>query len=98
MRVKLVRDCMTIGQGGIARPANSLAGKHLALLLKLHEEAEEIGRAAHDPTEYADLLETLFELMRINGVRWAQVEKALLAKRKELGGFRRGRIWVKDEP
>ncbi len=96
MRVKLVRDQMKIGQGGIARPANSLAGKHLALLLKLHEEAEEISRNADDPEEYADLLEVLFELMRINNVPWAQVQKALIDKRRLLGGFRMGRIWVKE--
>lgn len=85
---------MGISERGHVHPVNSRPGKQLALLLKLHEEAEEIGRHATDPAEYADLLEVMLELMRVNNVSWAQVEEALLAKRERLGGFRMGMIWV----
>lgn len=94
MRAKLIRDDMVVSQGGEVRPANSLPGRQLALVCKMHEEAEEIAKDACDPAEYADLFEVMLELMRINEVPWAQVEAALLRKRAERGGFRKGRIWV----
>lgn len=98
MRVKLIRDRMVTSQGGRVQAANSLAGKHLALVAKLHEETEEIAKDATDPAEYADLLETMLELARINRVPWPEIETAMAKKRRERGGFRVGRIWIVDEP
>ncbi len=65
-------------------------------MAKLHEESEEIARDATEPAEYADLLEVMLELMRINDVSWHSVEDALRHKRAERGAFRLGRIWIKD--
>ncbi len=70
----------------------------MALLLKLHEEASEIADAATDASEYADVLEVLLELAKINGVRWAAIEQALLCKRERLGGFHMAQIWSEDVP
>ena len=70
----------------------------MALLLKLHEEANEIADAATDPTEYADLLETLLELAKINEVPWSKIEKAMLSKREQLGGYQMAQIWTADVP
>jgi len=104
MRVKLVRDdCAAVRETSYREdqnvfPANSLAGKHMALLLKLHEEADEISRDATSPEEYADLLETVFELAKINGVSQASIESARLIKKAERGGFAKGIIWTCDTP
>lgn len=97
MRVKLIRDKMKISQGGRTAAVNSLPGKHIALIAKLHEEAEEIAKKATDPEEYADLLEVLLELAHINQVPWANIERAMLQKRQVLGGFRFGKIWISKE-
>ena len=104
MIVKLVRDKDHKGWSGEyddsnARysPVNSLPGKQLALTCKLHEEASEIARAPTDPAEYADLLEVMLELARLNGVPWSDIEKALLEKREARGAFRRGNIYIQDE-
>lgn len=104
MRAKLIRDdCEKVWTEPLRsnqtiQTVNSITGKHMALLLKLHEETDEISRDATNPTEYADLLEVMIELARINGVRWASIEKALLAKRAERGGFRLGKVWTEDVP
>lgn len=93
LRVKLVRDKMQpLDDGETMTPANSKAGRVMALLLKLYEEIGEIQDKPHDPEEYADVLEALLELARLNGVPWAQVEERLLAKRQTRGGFRRGLV------
>jgi predicted house-cleaning noncanonical NTP pyrophosphatase (MazG superfamily) len=99
MRVKMIRDNMVFEQrdGERVQFVNSLPGKQALLLLKLHEEADEISRDATDPVEYADLIEVMMELARINGVSWSVVEEARQKKFEERGGFRRGRIWIKDE-
>lgn len=96
MRVKIVRDRMVIGKGGTLQPVNSKAGKMMGLLLKLHEEADEISRGAECPEEYADLLEVMLEIARMNDVSWADIEAALLRKREERGAFQRGMVWVKE--
>ena len=98
MRVKLVRDNSGPIRDGCCSPANSLPGKHMALLLKIYEETDEIARDATDPTEYADLLEALFELARINGVHYADIVAARDAKREAEGGFRQAMIWSADIP
>ena len=98
MKAKLVRDKSGPVKDGCCATANSLQGKHMALLLKLHEEASEIADAATDPNEYADVLEVLLELAKINEVSWDSIEEALLAKREKLGGFRMAQIWSEDVP
>lgn len=97
MKVKLVRDKMAERDGEVIQPVNTRSGKHALLLLKLHEEAEEIARAATDPEEYADLLEAMLELARMNGVTWPSIEEALLKKREERGGFRRGMVMIRGD-
>jgi predicted house-cleaning noncanonical NTP pyrophosphatase (MazG superfamily) len=93
MKTKLVRDKITEGPNKI-RPCNSDEGKQLALCLKLHEEAGEIADCPSDPSEYADMLEVMLELARLNGVNWSHIEKALVQKRKVLGGFRKGHVLI----
>ncbi len=98
MKVKLIRDDLPARDGAEIRPVNSVAGKQLALLLKLHEEAAEIGDDATDPEEYADLLAALLELARLNGVAWDAIDKAFREKQRLKGGFRRGMIMTRDVP
>jgi len=92
MRVTLVRDDVVVPEGE-ARPANSLPGKQLALIGKLHEEVAQLAKESTDPFGYADLLEAVSELMRINEVSWASVEEASKQKRETSGAFRRGLVW-----
>ena len=98
MRAKLIRDKMNVSHGqdygGSVYCTGRSAEKQVALLLKLHEEAEEISRGATNPEEYADLLEVLVELAAINGVEWTAVMRAVSEKHDRLGGFKLGRIWV----
>lgn len=104
MRAKLVRDhCAAVVEAPdrddqTVAPENSLAWKHMALLLKLHEEVDEISRAATDPEEYGDLLEAMMELAKINAVSWDDILEAMCRKREERGGFKRGMIWTVDVP
>lgn len=95
MKVKLIRDRLG-EQRDDTRPANSREGRHLALCLKLHEEAGEIAECAVDPAEYADLLQVMLDLAELNGVPWADIEAAFRTKRIERGGFRRGMIMVRE--
>lgn len=94
MRVKLIRDFMQVTQGGEVQFANSDTGKQVLLLLKLHEEAEEIALCPTDPAEYADMIEVLAELARLNGVSWDDIEQVAIDKNDEFGGFRQGRYWI----
>ena len=74
------------------QPVNSPAGRQLALIAKLHEEAEKIARDPRNPAEYTDILEVLIELVRLNRVPWSEIEDAFLRKREENGTFRMARI------
>lgn len=101
VKVKLVRDKIdrvgrALEPGEVLRPANSTSGKRMLLQAKLHEEAAEIAMDPADPAEYADLLEVLLELARTNGVAWADIEAALLRKREERGGFKRGLVLTRQ--
>lgn len=103
MKVKLVRDNIakiappdgTDIAGRTIRPANGLEGKHILLCAKLHEEAAEIVDDPKDPAEYADLLEVMEELARINGVSWRKILSVKKKKHAERGGFRKGLVMVK---
>lgn len=98
VKVKLVRDHIQraftrqLNEGDTLSPANTVFGKRVLLQQKLHEEAAEIADNPGDPAEYADLLEAMLELAKTNGVPWADIEKAVLQKREERGGFRRAMV------
>ncbi len=98
MKVKLIRDKLPPRDGAEVRPVNSIPGKQLALIAKLHEETEEIADDATNPEEYADLFTAMLELARINGVDFDSIEAAFHKKYKEKGGFRKGMIMVRDMP
>ena len=80
------------------RPANTLAGKTALLCLKMHEEVQEISHTPWDPVEYADLLEAMLELMRLNGVTLDDLEAAGVEKRRRQGANRRRRALVRPAP
>jgi len=92
LKVKLVRDRIEQAHTDTLAPANSLAGKRMLLQQKLHEESAEIADNPNDPSEYADLLEVMLELAKTNGISWDRIEKAVLQKREERGGFRRAMV------
>lgn len=98
LKVKLVRDRIEqaftrkLDKGDTLAPANTLAGKRMLLQQKLHEESAEIANNPDDPAEYADLLEVMLELAKTNGVSWNSIEKAVLQKREERGGFQRAMV------
>jgi predicted house-cleaning noncanonical NTP pyrophosphatase (MazG superfamily) len=102
VKVKLVRDHIEraftrqLNEGDTLAPCNTLAGKRMLLQQKLHEESAEIADNPGDPAEYADLLEVMLELAKTNGVPWAEIEKAVLEKREERGGFRRGMVLTRN--
>lgn len=97
VKVKLVRDDINPTESeGRVQPANSRAGMHILLVAKLHEEAAEIADAATDPEEYADLLEVMLRLARLNGVSWASIEEAMIDKRRRRGAFERGCVFVME--
>ena len=99
MRVKLVRDAVKpFGDGDEIRPVNSRAGKVGLLALKMHEEVQEISLNPWDPSEYADLLEAIAEMMRMSGVLVRDVDAAIAEKRKRLGRFRRGMVLTRPSP
>ena len=93
MQVKLVRDHCGAMLDGECQPASTEAEYHMALLLKLHEEAQEIADEPDDPEEYADLLEVLLALANLNDVSGDAILEALCAKRRAVGGFEDGQIW-----
>lgn len=92
MTVKLVRDGQVPHADGRSAPANSWAGKQLALTAKMHEEVGEIADDPTNPYEYADLLEAMLEMAHSNNVPWGEIEAAVLHKRGLKGGFRKGMI------
>ena len=57
------------------------------LFLKLHEETEELMDDPHDIEEYADILEVLDCIMKLNGVSFEQVMKVKEEKRIKKGSF-----------
>ncbi len=93
MRTKLVRDHCSAVIEGECRQALTDAEYQMALLLKLHEEAQEIAGAVHDPEEYADLLEVLIALANHNNVTGEDILSAFVMKRERRGGFEEGQIW-----
>lgn len=92
-KIKLIRDKLG-GRGGDTESvgfANSPQAKQALLVLKLFEEVGEIAADSSDPYEYADALEALFELARINHVPFQTIVSCMKIKRAEKGGFREGK-------
>lgn len=98
MIAKLVRDNCDAVKAGQCQAANSLAVKHMALLLKIHEETEEIAKDGNSVEEYADVIEALLELAHINGILQTEIEAVVVAKRAAKGGFREAQIWTWGVP
>ncbi len=96
MQVKLVRDHCPATVAGECSQAVTDEEYQMALLLKLHEEAQEIARAVHDPEEYADLLEVLIALADHNNVTEEDILSAFVSKRERKGGFGKRQIWVEE--
>ena len=77
--------------GTATRPIMSIL-----LVGKLHEEAEEIRESLTDRNEYADALQVLMDLARINGVNWRDVESAREDKLGYAGAFTQPRLLVQE--
>ena len=93
-RIKLVRDRCNAVLEGQCEPVSSKSKYMMALLLKMHEEIEEIAKDPSDPMEYGDLLEVLLTLAELHGVAPMEILRAREEKREELGGFEDGQIWT----
>lgn len=94
-RVKLIRDGKSRARDeheGV-RSSNTELGKQMALLLKMHEEIQEVAAQPDDVMEYADVLEALLELGWMHGIRLEDIIKAMDEKRARIGGFRKGLIF-----
>ena len=96
MRAKLVRDHCAAVLEGECLPASTEAEYQMALLLKGHEEIQEIADFPEDPEEYADLLEVIISLADHNGVDGDEILEALEQKWKAKGGFEEGQIFEDD--
>ena len=63
----------------------------LRLFLKVSEEMAELNDSDFkDVDEYADVLEVLFEMAKMNDISPEQINDARLEKRERLGGFETG--------
>ncbi len=94
MRTKLVRDKCNAVLAGECERAQTEAEYQMALLLKLHEEAQEVAGDPTDLAEYADLLEVLLTLADHNGISLFNIIEECEAKREQFGGFVEGMIWT----
>jgi len=94
---KLVRDRVgeeLLRSGGGVRVLR-VGGEDLERLLraKIVEEAMELAEGG-ELEEAADLLEALYEWLRVRGVEPGRVEELRLAKKRERGGFGAGFVAV----
>ena len=92
--IKLVRDRCNAVLEGQCEPAGSKSEYMMALLLKMHEEIEEIAKDPLDPAEYADLMEVMDAFASANGVESEDIITSMYKKREELGCFKDGQIWT----
>lgn len=67
----------------------------LGLVAKLHEEVEEVHRALDDAEEYADVLQALFDLAKLNGISPSDIYLKLDEKEITAGGFTPGKVMVR---
>ena len=92
-RIKLVRDrCNAVLEGQCVRATES--EYMMALLLKMHEEIEEIAKDPSDPAEYADLMAVLEAFAAANEVPSVDILIAKAQKDEAFGGFEDGQIWT----
>ena len=96
MKIKLVRDRVAQIDGETIAEIGMKPVRHALLIMKLHEEVEEIADRAYDPIEYADVLEALEELASVNGVSMEEIQKAKENKRLIKGGFTKGRVVIRE--
>ena len=84
---KLIRDNIK-GTEDIRYQVTEDEGYEL-LKAKLLEEVQELLETdCTDEEEYADVFEVLYELMERNAIEKVEVEKELVWKREEKGGFK----------
>jgi len=96
---KLIRDKYSgIIDKGELKKASGLREHQQLLHEKLGEEIEELREAKYcDVNEYADVIEVLYTLARMNDIPVAAIETARQKKRTELGGFMGGLILSRPE-
>ena len=70
---------------------------HSLLVGKLHEEVEELSRDQERPDEYGDVLEVLLTLAKLNGLKYEDIQQAMIRKREQLGGFDQGNYVKRDK-
>lgn len=86
--IRLVRDGL-LARGDVSS-ANSEPGKRLLLAQDIHKTAAVAADSALSAAHIADAIEALFELGRLDGIKPADVQHALLHRRESMGGFRAG--------
>ncbi len=96
MKVKLIRDKLRLSNPSLClESVGDCHWVHVALLVgKLHEEVAEVADRMDDPSEYADVLQALMDLARLNGVSWQDIRDARVKKFHERGGFSSGGVMV----
>lgn len=66
---------------------------NLHLFAKAHEELQEVYDANFvDPEEYADLLQVIYDMIRVNNIDFAVVNKLMIEKEKKYGNFTKGHL------
>lgn len=98
MKIDLIRDKIDIEDEGEVRSVNSLPGRQLALTAQLHKEVNAIAKDGVNVEAYGDLYDLMLEMMRINEVEISKMEECRLERLEQLGGFRKGLIWIRDVP
>lgn len=68
--------------------------KAALLVAKLLEESAELAKSMDSAEEYADVLQVLRDLAKLNGVDWGAVENKRWTKYAKLGGFSEGRFLI----
>lgn len=91
MKIRLIRD-KEAGRGRVpSQCANSASGKHVLLLGKLHQSAEGIADDPKNLEAYADMVQAIAEIARVNNIKWSDIETAAITQNSLNGGFRAGR-------
>ena len=94
LRIKLVRDRCNAVLEGQCKPVRSESEYIMSLVLKMHEEVQEIAKNPTDPSEYADLMETMKALADAYVVSSKDILDAKSWKHQAFGGFEEGQIWT----
>lgn len=94
--IGLIRNGIRKLDEGTSRCATQ-SEKLLGLQLKLYEEVGELCGDLSDLNEYADVLQTLYDIAMIHGYSKGQIEQARLHKVEESGNYIiPAKIWAKD--